>query len=570
MKTIIYGTGHLAAQLTTRLSRTVDYYVPAFPEEEAVVTGPMQPLDTLRQEDRDDVMVFVASDPYHRALFLLEDMGFTEYVNLFNGSPYTHMPSYGAESGVMPLTDGFVAKRGVDPTCKLFEKPGTPAIYRGVFPSYEEHFRRIYDICVEHHLFEDGLLIPTHISSLQVPPFSLVFEHVYIPNVTYCHEWSFLMMRDAALSFLELLRRVSRAGLGLKDGHAFNATFFRGKFVWLDFGSLLPHPTPAYAVAEFISTYINVLLLERRNFYKKGVRMLRNLEDWITFADIKGYMSDAEQADYKRRYRQSLTCALDGDLEACCAVLEEWVHSASNIFRYTSFWETYYDTRSPFDQDYDTMSIKQRTVLQMARQVSPKTLLDVAGNSGWYTFQLCRSVERCVLTDIDTQCIDDAYEMIKKHQVTNVVPLVQNFVTPSLAQSNNTPIDTGHIYRWRESAACRLKSECVMALALIHHLVFLQMMTFPEIVGQLSEFTTKYLLIEYIDRSDVHLQPWLGEKFDWYTRENFDLAIQDRFTILDVRSTSEEGSRFAYLCELKQSTPPAERGFWKRLMKTPK
>ena len=49
-----------------------------------------------------------------------------------------------------------------------------------------------------------------------------VLEHERIPFVSYPYEWTFAMLRDAALLQLELLRRALDENLILKDASSYN------------------------------------------------------------------------------------------------------------------------------------------------------------------------------------------------------------------------------------------------------------------------------------------------------------------------------------------------------------
>src|SRR5690242_20369546 len=52
-----------------------------------------------------------------------------------------------------------------------------------------------------------------------------VLEHDVIPFVSYPYEWTFAMLRDAALLQLQLLRRSIKKGLTLKDSTPYNVQF---------------------------------------------------------------------------------------------------------------------------------------------------------------------------------------------------------------------------------------------------------------------------------------------------------------------------------------------------------
>jgi hypothetical protein len=68
-----------------------------------------------------------------------------------------------------------------------------------------------------------------------------VLEHVRISFISYPYEWSFAMLRDAALLHLQLLTESIRAGLILKDASPYNVQFSGKQPVFIDIGSFTPH-----------------------------------------------------------------------------------------------------------------------------------------------------------------------------------------------------------------------------------------------------------------------------------------------------------------------------------------
>lgn len=64
-----------------------------------------------------------------------------------------------------------------------------------------------------------------------------ILEHERIPFVSYPYEWSFGMLREAALLHLQILPRAIRSGLILKDASPYNVQFRGTKPVFIDLGS---------------------------------------------------------------------------------------------------------------------------------------------------------------------------------------------------------------------------------------------------------------------------------------------------------------------------------------------
>lgn len=87
------------------------------------------------------------------------------------------------------------------------------------------------------------------------------------------------------------------------------------------------------------------------------------------------------------------------------------------------------------------------------------------------------------------------------------------------------------VYNW--------SPECVLALALVHHLCISQNCSF-DMLAKLFTSLGKHLIIEFVDRDDGLTQKLLigmrDQKilFDWYNKDNFEKAFQKEYAIDQV------------------------------------
>jgi len=90
-----------------------------------------------------------------------------------------------------------------------------------------------------------------------------VLEHERVPFVSYPYEWTFSMLRDAALLQLELLRRALEEDLTMKDASSFNVQWRGARPVFIDVGSFerLRQGEPWAGYRQFCMLYLNPLLL---------------------------------------------------------------------------------------------------------------------------------------------------------------------------------------------------------------------------------------------------------------------------------------------------------------------
>lgn len=71
-------------------------------------------------------------------------------------------------------------------------------------------------------------------------PWAAVLRHERIPFVSHPYEWSFSMLRDAALLHVEILRAALGEGFTTKDGSAYNLQWHGTEPVFIDIGSFEP------------------------------------------------------------------------------------------------------------------------------------------------------------------------------------------------------------------------------------------------------------------------------------------------------------------------------------------
>jgi hypothetical protein len=90
------------------------------------------------------------------------------------------------------------------------------------------------------------------------------------------------------------------------------------------------------------------------------------------------------------------------------------------------------------------------------------------------------------------------------------------------------------------SAVDRLRSDSSMSLALLHHLVGRQAVSFElfaEITDSLSRHTA---IIEFVPADDVHVRHWPIARQPWYNADRFIAAMKPYFARVDVLPSSPE------------------------------
>src|SRR4029077_88512 len=72
-----------------------------------------------------------------------------------------------------------------------------------------------------------------------LPGFALTLEHRRLHPMVLPGEWTFEMLRDAALALLRVNRIAERFGYETKDAHAYNLGFVGTQAMFFDLGSLV-------------------------------------------------------------------------------------------------------------------------------------------------------------------------------------------------------------------------------------------------------------------------------------------------------------------------------------------
>src|SRR5205085_1033337 len=128
-------------------------------------------------------------------------------------------------------------------------------------------------------------------------------------------------------------------------------------------------------------------------------------------------------------------------------------------YRPAGVWADY--TRSC---TYDTESeqAKKALVKRFLEIAQPAHVLDVGCNTGDYSFPAAETGARVTAVDGDHDAVEILYRRLKQKPAR---------ITPMVGQVANPSPGIGYMNTERSPFLERAKSDCVMALALIHHLL---------------------------------------------------------------------------------------------------
>jgi hypothetical protein len=450
-------------------------------------------------------------------------------------------------------------------------------IFRAIYREHESEVRQLFECGLIDELSARALFPPTEITEYETNDCRLVLRHEKISVPTLPAEWSFSMLKDAALTMLRVNLVARRFGYQTIDAHGFNILFDRGAAFFVDIGSFVkiendfncsrPGWRPYGEFMRFFYAPLKIwskgeTFLARQALYGDQmpmttfwrhrnpalrlvpIRLLKRFEylyhkykalNTIPVAEFRQLASLTNQRErigklVLRISEHKLLWSSSVNLERLCRRVEK-----IRPPRITTAWAGY--------QDSVELSDRHKHILSCIDRLGPRTVLDMAGNAGFLSRQIARNcqVDHVICADYDENAIDTLYDRLKREKL-DVFPAVSNF---SLSVT-----DTKF-----PGAPQRFKSEAVLALALTHHLILSQGLSLDFIFDRLKSFSSRYVLVEFMPMGlysshhrKIPLIPtwynldWFRARFERYFTllEETELDLNRVLLVGEVRQTQEE------------------------------
>jgi hypothetical protein len=415
----------------------------------------------------------------------------------------------------------------------------------------------------ESKLFEEavaeGKLVATsRVDGASIAVAAAVLEHERIPFVSYPYEWTFAMLRDAALLQLELLRRALAEDLTLKDASSYNVQWRGARPVFIDVGSFerLRPGEPWAGYRQFCMLYVNPLVLQAhkgvdfrpwlrgslagitpvearrllslRDLFRRGVltnvalhaRLERKHQD--SGRDVKDELRGAG-------FRKELILANVRRLEKLVRGLE-WQPGSSA-------WSGYRATTSYDEAD---AARKEAFVREVVHARDWNLVWDIGCNEGRYSRIAAENARYVVALDGDGAVVDRLYRALAAEGESTILPLVADVTDPSPA--------LGWHGLERHTLEARVRPELTLCLAVLHHVAIGGNVPVPEFLAWLAELGTA-VVIEFPTRDDPRVASLLQRKkagaHPDYDREPFERALAERFDVERAEQLSS-GTRLLY------------------------
>ena len=428
-----------------------------------------------------------------------------------------------------------------DPSGFVFHENGK--VFRTISYTYKNDYDHLISSGLYGELVSKKMLVPHE----EVENDKLADSDIYkiiqprkVSFISYPYEWCFSQLKDAALLTLAVQETAMRYGMSLKDASAYNVQFIDGKPVLIDTLSfeLFDEHKPWIAYNQFcrhfaaplaLMAYRNVDLGKLLMVYLDGIPLdlassLLSFKDklhfWVLIHIVMHARAQAKFALKKSAIKENKNKLSINSHKRLIDSLRSLI-SSLHLKERTSIWNEYYEENHT-DEYYTHKKELVTSFLDMAK---PKNIWDLGANTGLFSRIAAERDIKVVSSDFDARSVEMNYQMMKRSNEKNILPLIVDLTNPSPA------IGWGNSER--ESLLGRGPVDMVMALALVHHLAIGNNLPFSNIAELFSK-VCKWLIIEFVPKDDPKVKFLLRSRKDiflGYDEEEFETEFLKFFSI---------------------------------------
>jgi hypothetical protein len=359
----------------------------------------------------------------------------------------------------------------------------------------------------------DGRLI----ESVEVDPpegSAAALAHPRLDFISYPYEWTFSMLRDAALLQLELLEGALEAGLTIKDATPYNIQFVDGRPVFIDLGSFEAYRPgePWIGYRQFTRQFLFPLLLRAwvgvpfqpwlrgdiegptaaemaklipgKRFNTNAllhVRLQARMESQMSDRSVRRELSEAG-------FSAELILANVRKLQKLVASLE-WDGADQG-------WSTYVEC-SHVSRD---RAAKAEFLEAALDRLASRRVLDLGANDGHFAKIAAGKGALAIAVDSHEPVLDALYQ---SRPGPGLAIVLTDLANPSPSQ--------GWAGQERPSLMERARPDLVIAYGLIHHLIYGTSIPPREVVRWLASFGCP-IVMEFVSPADEMVVKLVGNK----------------------------------------------------------
>ncbi len=439
-----------------------------------------------------------------------------------------------------------------DPSGYLFWSEGT--LNRSIAPSYFPHYDALMSSGLYQSLIDKKLLISHTEKTEHWSKQQRVIAPQLVPFISYPYEWSFSQLKDAALLTLTITKEALSHGMILKDASAYNVQFIGSHPIFIDTLSFEKYEAgkPWIAYKQFceqflaplaLMAYTDIRLNSLLKVNTQGVALdlAAKLLPFKTYFKLPLLLHIHLHANAQKKYESQSTKKTTATVSQTqlLGLLDNLESGIKNCTYHATGteWADYYN-----DDSYTTTGFadKKRLVGEFFALAQPKTTWDLGANNGEFSRLATQHSDLVLSMDIDPACVEKNYCAAKKEQNQKLLPLLIDLMNPSCA--------LGWANKERQNLQERPHPDCILALALIHHLAISNNVPLEAAAAYCASLTT-WLIIEFVPKEDKKVKTLLQSRadiFDTYDQDNFEHSFSQYFTVLS-KEQIKESKRAVYL-----------------------
>lgn len=425
-------------------------------------------------------------------------------------------------------------------------------IYRQVNSVFKDHFDYFISSGCYKSLTDKGLLIPHQEVKENFTGDNVWYTTLQpeeISFISYPYEWSFDMLKDAALLTLRLTKESIASGCILKDATPFNIQWHKGKFIFIDSLSFerYDEKIPWIAYRQFCENFLSPLLLMHYTkaslhqlvlAYPNGIpiSITKSLLPKKSRFSFLVYLHIYLQASFENKKSSESKKPIQFSKKKMLNLLSslEALISKLKTPNQKTTWSAYYEEAS-LRNDY--LDVKKEMVKSFINDLAAiSNAVDIGANDGEFSKLLASKNIETISVDFDANCINNLYLNIKSTNESAIQPLIIDISNPSPSIGVNN--------EERSSFLSRANAELVIALAVIHHLAIGKNIPFEKIAVMFKKIVKTYLVIEFVPKADEKVQLMLKEKADIYTDytiERFEMIFSQYFNLMNKKEINNSG-----------------------------
>lgn len=433
-------------------------------------------------------------------------------------------------------------------------------VFRTVMPSATKAFDSVRSTGLIDKLIVNGQLIAESVVDPEVlgeagADANYVLEHPRLPFISYPYEWSFALLKAAAIHHLDIHLCSLEHGVTLSDATAYNIQFRGGEPVFIDSLSFRPYHDGEFWLAhrQFCEQFLNPLLLRAHagiphNAWYRGemeglsaqvisrvlpfrsklsFNVLTHVVMQARLQSKQGSQLDAERVVTKRKL--SLTA-----FRQILLGLRKWINKLEPADAGKTVWQEYSQENSYSSEEAQK---KRRFISSFTQAIRPDMLWDVGCNSGDFAkCALDAGANAVVGFDFDQGALELAFYRAKKDKL-NFLPLFLDAANPAPSQ--------GWAQQERAGLMQRSGADGIIALALVHHLAIGKNIPLSSVVDWLVRLAPQGV-IEFVSKSDPMVQELLRlreDVFEKYNEPEFIQALEERAQIVHMETISASGRK---------------------------